>query len=112
MYIFGHGRLCVSVCLFAFAAFQHYCTDADVSWGMVGVSSSSCSCALLGADLQSVHGFSCYDNIAPNAKCWRVLVLAVCLVGCVIDGTVEQRFEKDRNNTEFCTLVIGRLEWT
>ena len=32
------------------------------------------------ADLQSVHGFHCYDNIAPNAKCQWVLVLAVCLV--------------------------------
>jgi len=32
------------------------------------------------ADLQSVHGFRCYDNIASNAKCQRVLVLAVCLV--------------------------------
>jgi len=48
------------------------------------------------ADLQSVHGFSCYDNIhacklklqpytlqmriAPNAKCQRVLVLAFWLV--------------------------------
>ena len=30
------------------------------------------------ADLQSVHGFRCYDNIAPNAKCQRVLVLALC----------------------------------
>jgi len=29
MYI-GHGRLCV--CLFL-AAFQHYCTDLDVTWG-------------------------------------------------------------------------------
>ena len=32
------------------------------------------------ADLPSVHGFRCYDNmhvhIAPNAKCQRVLVLA------------------------------------
>jgi len=32
----GHGRLCVclsiSVCL-SFAAFPHYCTDPDVSWG-------------------------------------------------------------------------------
>jgi len=27
-----------------------------------------------------VHGFRCYDNISPNAKCQRVLVLAVCLV--------------------------------
>jgi len=32
------------------------------------------------ADLQSVYGFRCYDNIAPNAKCQRVLVLALCLV--------------------------------
>ena len=28
-------------------------------------------------DLQSVHGFRCYDNGAPNAKCQWVLVLAV-----------------------------------
>ena len=32
------------------------------------------------ADLQSVHRFRCYDNIAQNAKCQRVLVLTVCLV--------------------------------
>jgi len=32
------------------------------------------------ANLQSVHGFRCYDNTAPNAKCQRVLVLALCLV--------------------------------
>jgi len=32
------------------------------------------------ADLQSVHGFRCCDNIAPYAKCQRVLVLALCLV--------------------------------
>ena len=38
------------------------------------------------ADLQSVHGFRCYDNIAPNAKCQRVLVLALCLV-CVMHGS-------------------------
>jgi len=25
------------------------------------------------ADLQSVHGMRCYDNIAPNAKCQQVL---------------------------------------
>jgi len=36
------------------------------------------------ADLQSVHGFSWYDNIAPNAKCRRVLVLAVCLVSVIL----------------------------
>ena len=27
-----------------------------------------------------MHGVRCYDNIAPNAKCQRVLVLALCLV--------------------------------
>ena len=25
-------------------------------------------------------GFRCYDNIAPNEKCQRVLALALCLV--------------------------------
>jgi len=54
-----HGRLCVSVCL-SLAACPHYCTDPDVTEGMIGVPSS---CALLGG-LQSVHRFRCYDNIA------------------------------------------------
>jgi len=35
------------------------------------------------ADLQSVHGFRCYDNIAPNAKCERILVLPLCRVRLV-----------------------------
>jgi len=36
MYI-GHTRLylCLSVCR-SLAAFPHYCTDLDVTWGMVG----------------------------------------------------------------------------
>jgi len=79
MYI-GHGRLCVSVCLcvcLSLAAFPHYCTDPDVSWGMVGVWPLVVH---YWADLQAVHEFRCYDNRAPNAKCQRVLVLAVCLV--------------------------------
>ena len=36
------------------------------------------------ADLQSVDGFRCYDNIALNAKCHRVLVLALCLANVVL----------------------------
>jgi len=36
--------VCLCVCL-SFPAFPRYCTDPDVSWGMVGVPSS---CALLG----------------------------------------------------------------
>jgi len=42
MYI-GHG---VFVCP-SLAAFPHYCTDRDVTWGMVGARVPS-SCALLG----------------------------------------------------------------
>ena len=42
------------------------------------------------ADLQSLHGFHCYDNlqihVAPNAKCQQVLVLALCLVDNGGDG--------------------------
>jgi len=32
------------------------------------------------ADLQSVHGFHCSENVVPNAKCQRVPVLALCLL--------------------------------
>jgi len=66
----GHDRLCVCLSL---AACPH-CTDPDVSWGMVR--GALYSCALL-TDLQSVHGFRCYGNTAPNAKCQPVLVLAL-----------------------------------
>jgi len=59
----GHGRLCVcvSVCLSeCFAVFPHYCTDPDVSWG----NGKGCPVVVhCWADLQSVHGFRCYDNV-------------------------------------------------
>jgi len=70
----GQGRLCVRLSL---AAFSRYCMDPDVSWG------NGKGCPLVvnyWEDLQSVHGFRCYDIIAPNGKCQRVLVLALCLV--------------------------------
>jgi len=78
MYIV-HGRLCVSVCVsvrLSLAAFPvpHYCTDPNATWG------NGRGCPLVvhyRSDLQSVHGFRCYDNIASNAKCQRVLVLAI-----------------------------------
>jgi len=44
----GYVRLCVclSVCVcLSLAAFPHYCTNSDITWGMVGVPSR---CALLG----------------------------------------------------------------
>jgi len=34
-------------------------------------------------------GFRCYDNIAPNAKCQRVHVLALCLVVISFIGKVK-----------------------
>ena len=58
MYI-GHGRLCVCVCL-SLATFPHYCMDPDVIWG----NGRQCPRVVYyWADLQSVHGFHCYDNI-------------------------------------------------
>ena len=68
--------VCLSVCL-SLAAFRHYCTDPDVAWGN---GRGFRLVVQYWADLQSVHGFCYYDNIAPNAKCQRVLVLALCLV--------------------------------
>jgi len=69
-------HVCVCVCL-SLAAFPQYCTGPDISWG------NDRGCPLVvhyWADLQSVHGFRCYDNTALNAKYQRVLVLALCLV--------------------------------
>jgi len=78
--IIDHARLCVCLSL---AAFPHYCTDPDVTWGMVGVP----LVVHYWAVLQLANGFRCYDNIevceftaltiananvAPNAKCQRV----------------------------------------
>jgi len=85
----GHGRL--SVCLFAclsLAAFPHYCTDPDVSWG----NGRECPPVVpYWADLQSLHGFRCYDNIAPKAKCQQVLVLALFLVKSTSDNGIKIR---------------------
>jgi len=73
----GHGR--VSVCLSLAASHITARTYLDVSWG-------NCrGCPLVvhrWTDLQSVHGFRCYDDIAPNAKCQRVRILDLCLVLC------------------------------
>ena len=50
------------VCL-SLDAFSHYCTDPDVTWGMVEGALSCTVVVHYWADLQSVHGFRCYDNI-------------------------------------------------
>ena len=42
----GHARLCVCLCVcLSAAACLHYCTDPDVTWGVVG---DAPSCAMLG----------------------------------------------------------------
>jgi len=79
MYI-GHGRLCV--CLSVPRCIPTLLHGPGCNLGYCR------RCPLVvhyWADLQSVHGFCCYDNIAPNAKCERVLVLALCLVNLVIN---------------------------
>jgi len=51
--------VCVSLCL-SLATFPHYCTGLDVTW------KNGRGCPLVlhyWADLRSVHGFRCYDDI-------------------------------------------------
>jgi len=72
----GHGHLCLSVC-----PLPHSHTTAQtrmyVTWG----NGSGCPLVMhYWVNLQSVHWFHRYDNIAPNTKCQRVLILAVCLI--------------------------------
>ena len=84
MYI-GHARDArLNVCLSvrpSVAAFPHYCADSDVTWrNSIGVPPS---CGLLsrfaiGALVTLLDGQR--TNIAPSAKCQRVLVLAQWLV--------------------------------
>ena len=67
--------LCVCVCPRPHAYTAAW--NPDVTWG----NGSGCPLVLhCWTDLQSVHGLRRYDNIAPNAKCHRVLVLAMYLV--------------------------------
>ena len=73
----GHWSVVMAICLcvcLSLAAFQHYCTDPGVSWGNG-----------MGALWLSTTGRICNRcmgcvtmTTAPNAKCQRVLVLAVC----------------------------------
>jgi len=59
----------MSVCL-SLAVFPRYCMDPAVTWG------NGRGWPLVvqyWEDLQSVHGFRWYDDIAPNAKCQQVL---------------------------------------
>jgi len=69
----------VSVCLsLSLAAFPHYCTDPDVTWGMTGVASS---CALLG-------GFAIGARVSllrQHSDERETLASALCLVSIAVD---------------------------
>jgi len=59
----SHASVCVCLCVrlcLSVAACPHYCTDPDATWE----NGRGCPLAVqYSADLQSVHGFRCYDNI-------------------------------------------------
>jgi len=72
----GHGRLCVCLSVPRCIPALLHGPGCTVTW------ENDMGCPLVvhyWADLQSVYGFRCSDNIAPNEKCQRVLVLALCL---------------------------------
>jgi len=82
--LIGHARVSVCVCM-SVCPSLHAHTTAVCTYPGVGLTwGNGRGCPLIvhyWADLQSVHGFRCYSNIALNAKCQRVLVLVLCLVG-------------------------------
>jgi len=75
----SHASVCVSVC----PSPHSHRTDLDVDVTL----GNGRGCPLVvhcWADLQSVYGFHCYDNIALNMICQQVLVLSLCLVVVVM----------------------------
>jgi len=65
----GHGRLCV--CLSVSYRIPMLLHEPGCNLGQWAPLVVHCL-----ANLHSVHKFRCYDNIASNAKCQRMLVLA------------------------------------
>jgi len=78
----------VSVCPSRWPTLLHV---PGCTWGMVGAYRRYPLVVHYWADLQSVHGCCCYDNIAPYAKCQRVSVLALCLVAIITGSLVAIR---------------------
>ena len=86
------------------ATLMHGRADPDVSWG------NGRGCPLVvhyWVDLHWVHGFNCYDNISLNAKCQRVLVLAVCLVAHGDNFLLCRR--TDQTNTQLIVRSFAQL---
>jgi len=78
MYMWWWASVCVSVWL-SVAICTHYCTDPDVTQGMVGVPPSP-SCALLGRFAIGAWDALLWQH-STNIKCQRVLVLALSMPG-------------------------------
>jgi len=57
-----------------------------------------------------VHGFRCYDNTAPNAKCQRVLVLALCLVSRVTLEVKKEVYSEDLGDDDVDLHDVGRRQ--
>jgi len=68
--------LCMCVCL-SLAACSHYCTDPDISYRN-GRGAPSCALYCYWADLQSVHAFRCYANIAWTRNVSECFILVLC----------------------------------
>ena len=64
----GHARLCV--CPSPHLAFPHYCTDPDVTWGN---GRGCCLVVYCWADLESLHGLHCDNNMASASACTRCM---------------------------------------
>ena len=94
-----------SVCL-SLAAFPHYCMDLDVTWG----NGRRCPVVVhYWADLQSVHGFRCYDNIAPNtnvSECLYSLYAWFTWKGVILqksEASILELMQKRCSNVEWQT---------
>ena len=93
-------RVCVSVCV-SVCPSAAACTDPDVTWG------SGRGCALVvqyWADLQSVHGLRCYDNITRtrNVSVYMLLgLLALCLLPFAVHEVLESLWHLDIDVTFF-----------
>jgi len=83
MYI-GHGRLCVSVCLFL-AASPHYCTDPEVTWGMVRGSLYLCTIGRICNRCMSFVDMTTYRRTRNVSECLYSLYLWFA-TGFIIPG--------------------------
>jgi len=102
MYI-GHGHLCV--CLFL-AAFLH-CIDSVVTWR------NGRGCPLVvqyWVDLQSLHGFCCYDNVHV-CKLRALYTANVYSVECKMSASACCSMAGRMSDTTIKGLVQNMVEW-